>query len=60
MNVITVKFQITPRLLTTTGNSCWEEEVFSHQELIESPVLEPGTVSFVQEELYSDGASAIA
>lgn len=29
-NVITFTFQVTPRLITATGNSCWEEEVFSH------------------------------
>lgn len=53
-NVITFKFQVTPRLITTTGNSCGEDEVFSHEAIRESLALEPRTVNFIQEELSSD------
>lgn len=32
--VMMFKFQVTPRLITTTGNSCGKEEVFSHEVVI--------------------------
>lgn len=28
--VITFEFRVPPRLITTTGHSCWEKEAFSH------------------------------
>lgn len=54
-NVITFTFQVTPRLITATGNSCWEEEVFSLRGYKKSLGLEPRTPRFVLQELHSDG-----
>lgn len=56
-NIITFTFGVTPKLITATGNSCWEQEVFSHQEIIESLALEPTTVSFKPAGLYPGRAS---